>query len=239
MISARQQAANERNAHKSTGPATATGRERSAKNATTHGLTTSGALLDSEDAEAYARHMQSYRANHMPQNEQEEFLVTQLGESSWRLRRVRKFETGILNTDPTLASEDTLNKVCKLSRYEAAIERSYYRAFRELEKLFEMHTRAKIAADDAYILGPLPYTPYYAQPAATSDQPEKTPEMKPQTAPETPATNRTHSQNRTPEFPGAAALLGLHTLHLEDEETQAGINRMAELAWKVQTGARK
>ena len=152
MISARQQEANARNAQRSTGPATEAGRTRSAKNATTHGLTTTGsALLESEDAEAYARHIAEYRANHMPQNEQQAFFVTQLTEAAWRLRRVRKFENGILNADPTLAIDTTLDKVCKLNRYEASIERSYYRAFRELQA--RGHAARNLVADVAGALG--------------------------------------------------------------------------------------
>ena len=184
MISARQQSANARNAQKSTGPATAEGRARSAKNATTHGLTTTGALLESEDAEAYARHMQAYRANHMPQDEQQSFLVTQMAEAAWRLRRVRKFENGILNADPTLATEGTLDKVCKLNRYEAAIERSYYRACRELEKLRATQYRSQRAALDAFIMAPMP-----------GEEPEPAAEHPAEYA----MTNRTHSQNRTPD----------------------------------------
>ena len=173
MTSARQQAANARNAQSSTGPATEAGRARSAKNATTHGLTTGSALLESEDAEAYARHMESYVDNHGPQNDQQAFFVTQLAEAAWRLRRVRKFENGILNADPTLANDDTLDKVCKLNRYEAAIERSYYRAYRELERLRVIYQKAEIAAADDYIMAPIPRDP--------------------------PTTNRTQSQNRTPQ----------------------------------------
>ncbi len=190
MTSARQQAANARNAQRSTGPATASGRARSAKNATTHGLTTTGsALLESEDPEAYARHIAEYRANHMPQNEQQAFFVTQLAEAAWRLRRVRKFENGILNADPTLSNDGTLDKVCKLNRYEAAIERTYYRAYRELEKLRAAHHKARIAAIDAYIMAPI-----HCKPA-------------PAPTPQTPTTNRTQSQNRTPLNPGLRDLL--------------------------------
>ena len=199
MISARQQEANARNAQRSTGPATEAGRTRSAKNATTHGLTTTGsALLESEDAEAYARHIAEYRANHMPQNEQQAFFVTQLTEAAWRLRRVRKFENGILNADPTLAIDTTLDKVCKLNRYEASIERSYYRAFRELEKLRATYQRARVAAIDAYIMAPIPRgQPSPIQPSPGSQAAASQPTT----------TNRTQSQNRTPLDPRISDLL--------------------------------
>ena len=179
MTSARQQAANARNAQRSTGPATAEGRAKSAKNATTHGLTTGSALLESEDAEEYARHVQSYIDNHGPQNDQQAFFVTQLAEAAWRLRRARKFENAILDADPTLANDETLNKVCKLNRYEASIERSYYRAYRELERLRTVYQKAEIAAIEDYVMAPIPFS-----------------------------TNRTQSEPRRTLDPGLQDLLG-------------------------------
>ncbi len=209
MTSARQQAANARNAQRSTGPATASGRTRSAKNATTHGLTATGsALLESEDAKAYARHIEEYRANHEPQNEQQAFFVTQLAEAAWRLRRVRKFENGILNADPSLSNEGTLDKVCKLNRYEAAIERTYYRAYRELERLSALYHKARVAAIDAYILAPIHRTPTPSIHPDPTQHPDPKPNRDRQGAAAHPATtNRTQSQNRTPLDPGLRNLL--------------------------------
>ncbi|MEO8126960.1 MAG: hypothetical protein ABJF23_27210 [Bryobacteraceae bacterium] len=155
MTSTRQQEANAQNAQKSTGPATAAGRARSAKNAISHGLTSGSALLESEDAEEYSRHVRSYIDNHGPQNQQQAFFVTQLAEAAWRLRRARRFENAILDADPTMSNDETLNKICKLNRYEASIERSYYRAYRELERLRALYQKAEIAAMEEYIMAPI------------------------------------------------------------------------------------
>ena len=180
MISARQEAANTQNAQRSSGPATEARRIRSSKNAIPHGLTTTGsALLESKMP----------KPTRVTSKKTAPFFVTQLAEAAWRLRRVRKFENGILNADPTLANDGTLDKVHKLNRYESAIERTYYRAFRELEKLRSTYQRARLAAVDAYIMAPIPRA---AAPAP---------------APQIPTANRTHSQNRPPLDPGLSALL--------------------------------
>ncbi len=211
MISARQQAANIRNAAKSTGPATAEGRSRSAQNAITHGLTGSEALLASEDADAFRKHMAAYQANHCPQNEQEDFFVVQMAEAAWRLRRVRKFESQILDSTPDLTTDEPLNKLAKLSRYEASIERSYYRAYRELQNLHRRRHQAQIAAMDAYILGPINRELPLPDLSAAS------------------TAKRTHSQNRTPDAAAeTAASLGFHTLHLQDPEVQEMTNRFVK-----------
>ncbi len=205
MISDRQQAANIRNAQKSTGPSTATGLARSSRNATTHGLTGNEALLESEDTEAFDRHMEAYRAEHRPANEQEAFYVVQMAEAAWRLRRVRKFESTILS------EANPLNEVLKLSRYEAAIERSYYRALRELKQLHAVRRQQKLAAIDAYITGPIAGS-NRVMPSADETQ---TAEI----------TKRTHSQNRTP--PPSAESLGL-----QDPEVERMVDQVAQIARK-------
>jgi hypothetical protein len=155
MISARQRAANERNAQKSTGPSTAEGRARSSRNATTHGLAAREALLECEDAQAFTQHMESFANEYRPQTEIEEFYVTQMAEAAWRLRRVRKFESAALDGSPDPSSDETVDKLLKLSRYEAAIERSYYRALRELRSLYKERDNANQAAIEAYITSPI------------------------------------------------------------------------------------
>jgi hypothetical protein len=155
MISARQQAANERNAQKSTGPSTAEGRARSSRNATTHGLASREALLQSEDKHAFQQHMESFANEYRPQTDLEQFYVTQMAEAAWRLRRVRRFESAAFDGSPDPSSDETVDKLLKLSRYEAAIERSYYRALRELKNLYKERYNANQAAIEAYITAPI------------------------------------------------------------------------------------
>jgi hypothetical protein len=139
MISAKRQAANERNAQKSTGPATAEGRDRAA-----------------------------------------------------------------LDGSPDPSSDETVNKLLRLSRYEAAIERTYYRALRELKDLLKVRAKAQNDAVDAYIFGPI---------AGQSPVPGINMEN----------TERTHSQPAKPAFEP-------QDLGLNDPEFQRFADRLAEIA---------
>jgi hypothetical protein len=204
MISAKQQAANERNAQKSTGPATAEGRDRSSRNATTHGLASREALLASEDAEAFQLHMESFLHNYRPKSDAEKFYVIQMAEAAWRLRRVRKFESAALDSSTDPSSDETVNKLIKLSRYEAAIERTYYRALRELKDLLKVRVKAQKDAVNAYIFGPIP-----GQPQVPGINMENT--------------ERTHSQRANHDFEP-------QDLGLTDPEFQRFADRLAEIA---------
>src|SRR6185503_13143580 len=96
MATAAQQLANRLNARRSAGPRTPEGKDRSSRNAVTHGLTARHALLPSEDAEEFERHLRAFTRRHRPEGPDELFLVQQMAEATWRLRRVRKLETDCL-----------------------------------------------------------------------------------------------------------------------------------------------
>src|SRR4030095_10398000 len=95
MSSIRQSEANRRNALKSTGPATAEGKQRSRCNAVRHGLTAEtviGALEDGEDYKAFA---EAINAHYEAQAAVERELVLRLASLLWRLRRATTMETGL------------------------------------------------------------------------------------------------------------------------------------------------
>src|SRR5687767_3677299 len=87
-ISDRKRAANQANAQKSTGPKTPEGKERSSKNATTHGLYAATLLLPTESERRYhaLRHMLLDSMN--PQDATELFFAEQVVTAAWRLNRV-------------------------------------------------------------------------------------------------------------------------------------------------------
>jgi hypothetical protein len=145
MTSKRKAASNRRNAQNSTGPKTPDGKAASAQNATSHGLSSSFAVLPHEDHDAYAQLLDSLHQEHTPATEHEKFLVTQMAESRWRLHRTNRFEA--IAYDQLLDEYDKTNPdhviVVKLTnrtsnifdllqRYRTAAERSYYKAHREL-----------------------------------------------------------------------------------------------------------
>ena len=95
MTSFRQIEANRRNAHKSTGPTTEEGKQRSRCNAVRHGLTAETVIGALEDAEDYKAFEAAIIADYDAQSAVERELVLRLASLLWRLRRATTMETGL------------------------------------------------------------------------------------------------------------------------------------------------
>ena len=78
------------NAALSTGPRTAEGKARSSLNAVTHGLTARTPVLPGEDAAALQHRMDAWMADVQPGNPAEEALVREAVHLSWRLERAER-----------------------------------------------------------------------------------------------------------------------------------------------------
>jgi hypothetical protein len=143
MASAAQIAANIANAQLSIGPRTEAGKAAVAQNRATHGLAGSNFfLLPHEDSAEYAQLLAAYETEHQPAGPTESFLVRELAQSEWKLRRVSEIEAGILAGDGQstlcevfLAGSTQGDPLLKLSRYENSIRRNLYRALNELRAL--------------------------------------------------------------------------------------------------------
>jgi len=137
--------ANRQNAQRSTGPKTAEGKARVAQNARTHGLFARQSLLPDEDPQELEDLRESVRADLNPEGTQEECLVELMVDALWRRRRLGRVEAGIYSfqqgNEPTatlgLKFMRGAGAFTTLSRYESALERSYYRALHELQRLQE------------------------------------------------------------------------------------------------------
>jgi len=95
MTSYRQIEANRRNALKSTGPRTESGKEISRRNAMRHGLTGETVISALEDAEDYKAFEAAIIADYEAQSAVERELVLRLASILWRLRRATTMETGL------------------------------------------------------------------------------------------------------------------------------------------------
>lgn len=160
MASEKQIQANRQNALKSTGPKSAEGKSRAARNALKHGLLSRDMLLPGEKPKDLRAFREAMIAELAPQGEFEEFLVDRVVESAWRLRRAVRLERDIIQgklwseirshaRNPDLYLGDTMptgdrvaaDTLChsdtydKLGRYETHIERGLYRALHELQRL--------------------------------------------------------------------------------------------------------
>jgi hypothetical protein len=160
MASAAQIRANRANALRSTGPRTAKGKARSARNALTHGAFSATALLSDESKAAFHALRASYLALFRPANQNEYYLVGRLAFAAWRLNRLADLEPRLVRDHqyaaihqaqpefdaPVLVAPDSIahayirdsergNAIFKLARYQTTIERSYFRVLHELQGL--------------------------------------------------------------------------------------------------------
>ena len=149
----RQVAANRANAALSTGPRTLEGKEITARNAIRHGLMSRSKLLPGDDPSEYEAFADAMKMTWAPQGRQEQELVHQIIDATWRLRRIREMKAGAVQSlmreevDPTTFA-DLWNQVTdNLNRYAAAEERTlYHRAIPTLERLQDRRRNSSMAA---------------------------------------------------------------------------------------------
>ena len=160
MASPAQILANQANAQFSTGPKSAEGKARSAKNALKNGFHAVPALKP-EDRERFLQFEADLRESVLPAGALEEGAFLQLRDAAWRLEELRRQVNALFaeqtQSDP-LESEDFEKLQNQANRARAAAEMSLYRALRTLEELQtnrlareihltpEEHTRTPIGA---------------------------------------------------------------------------------------------
>ena len=105
MTSIRQIESNRRNALRSTGPKTETGKQRSSQNAVRHGLTAETVIEPLEDPEDYKAFEQAVTADYDAETAVERELILRLASLLWRLRRSALIETGLLQIQGEILRE--------------------------------------------------------------------------------------------------------------------------------------
>jgi hypothetical protein len=95
-VSEKQLIANRQNARKSTGPKTPAGKTQSSRNSIKHGLLASDLIVStatySEDSAGLLDLLHNLTTLHKPVGEMEEFLVSRIATSMWRLKRAYRAE---------------------------------------------------------------------------------------------------------------------------------------------------
>ena len=153
MASAKQIAANRRNASLPRGPLSAEASAAIRENAVKHGLTAKHVVMQHEDEADYHELRASIVMEYQPRTPQEHRFADQIAQNYWRLLRCRRVETATfenrlgtlkdrLKIDPKAAIDnDEGISICMsnhgsdfdtIRRYETTIERAWYRAIREL-----------------------------------------------------------------------------------------------------------
>ena len=156
MATEKQIDANRLNAQKSTGPSTPEGRAAVRLNGVKHGLTAKTLVLKGESESDFTSLLDSYEAEHQPTTPTEEALVLQLAMATWRLRRLYHAEAGYyaykLKDTADQAARHKLDDHAHLglvtdwgqsalstfNRQEARLERTFYRALHELQRLRQL-----------------------------------------------------------------------------------------------------
>jgi hypothetical protein len=172
MATAAQIAANRANARKSTGPRTLEGKQKTSMNPLKHGLTATTLVLPHEDDVAFQIMRADLYNQYSPATPQECMLVDQLASAWWRTIRVRQVETDMLDLQvQTLKSSYPDKKSSPKSdrqalavrvvtesekdfnnflRYDANIERAFYRASNHLERIQAARLRRQERLADTY-----------------------------------------------------------------------------------------
>jgi len=152
MTTDKQIQANQQNTLVSTGPQTQEGKEISKMNALKHGLLSHEVLLEGEDDDMLVEFGKRLREELKPVGELEQLLTDQIITHTWRLRRVMTVERAMMEWErekelTDIFASDKASKqherkairnmiinedAEKLTRYEASIARSFYRALHEL-----------------------------------------------------------------------------------------------------------
>ena len=161
MSTAKQIAANQLNAQKSTGPRTELGKRASRVNARTHGLTGQIILRTDEEHAGYETYSARLMPDLSPHNSVELDFAERIVFDSWRLRRAAameqnlyaladtdiEFDTGDLAQDDALTDAATFQVKEKtfnlLSLYQQRLQRSIHR---DLDMLRKMQKERRVEA---------------------------------------------------------------------------------------------
>lgn len=115
MTSQKQIDANRRNAQHSTGPRTAEGKARSARNSFSHGVLSDNAVSEYEDREVYQALLDCLIEEHDAQTALEVVFVERLANLFWRERRLAEAEEKYLSNQHSSANQH--ERMFKWDRY--------------------------------------------------------------------------------------------------------------------------
>ncbi|HEY3439945.1 MAG TPA: hypothetical protein VGK29_04310 [Paludibaculum sp.] len=137
MATAAQIAANQANARRSTGPRTAEGKTASARNATTHGLSSQDFVILAGQEQEFDQFMAELEAEIQPAGAIERELFAQHAHAAWTLRRCRRAEVAsqfghVCEGGDPLLFFDMANRLKRIDLYMRRAERTYHKTLKEL-----------------------------------------------------------------------------------------------------------
>jgi xanthine/CO dehydrogenase XdhC/CoxF family maturation factor len=99
MSTPAQISANQRNARSSTGPCTDAGKALCSQNGVSHGPSSNFSVLTHESQSEFDALLASLRAEFSPATQNDQFLVGEMAQSRWKMRRIDRLETLALNDE--------------------------------------------------------------------------------------------------------------------------------------------
>lgn len=147
---------NQRNALKSTGPKTPDGKVIASQNAIKHGLLSQELILKDESYQEFDDFRQDLYQALSPIGALEEVLVEKIVSSGWRFRRLVRVEKSFFEEEDEYAlrppefcdafKKSGGNYMQILSRYESSLEKSFYKAIHELQRVQAMRMGQPVLA---------------------------------------------------------------------------------------------
>jgi hypothetical protein len=168
MSTPAQALASQTNGANSRGPVTPEGRERSSRNAITHGLSGGATVLPGESQQDFDRLLAAFVARFRPAGEIELELVNEMASARWRMRRASRLETVLINEEIARLQNEPENPLegsaalaqafmnltakggalAQLHRHEARLRRCYEKAMKELELMRQFDPANDYAEDE-------------------------------------------------------------------------------------------
>ncbi|NBO24095.1 MAG: hypothetical protein EBU93_02520 [Chlamydiae bacterium] len=136
--------ANQQNALKSTGPKSLSGKAVASRNAQKHGILTKHLVIQNEDSQDLTSLVSEIMTSLLPEGKIEEILVEKIISSIWRLQRLIGAETALFKEKNWIGQEEPMHEaysshaMASMSRYESCLERNFYKALHELQRLQAM-----------------------------------------------------------------------------------------------------
>ncbi len=147
MTTESQLQANRQNALKSTGPKSIEGKHIASHNSVKHGLLSKDLIIGEENAEELQQFSDAIYQALCPQGAMEDLMVEKIVNAAWRLRRLTKAEGEFLGDSGFSYSSVNLSQafrgltgesIQRLARYESSLERIFYKAIHELQRVQAM-----------------------------------------------------------------------------------------------------
>jgi hypothetical protein len=173
MATAKQIAANQANAQKSTGPKTEAGKAKSSLNHLSHGFTSNLFFMEGENQEEFQNLLWDLMQEHLPASTTEQILVEKMASNHWlSLRAIRLQSMHLIVSN----IHEVPKELGLLIRYQTASDRAFHKAHAELLKAQKERQKSAIGFESKKPAEPVaPPAEEPQKPAAANEKPEKPP----------------------------------------------------------------